>query len=77
MDRGAWWATAHGVTKSRTRLTTHAPWGKMRRLFLLLPTLFFKNSLLLSTVDLKECGWSSVSRERGLTLWKDAMAGRQ
>ena len=20
MDRGAWWATAHGVTKSRTRL---------------------------------------------------------
>ena len=21
MDRGAWWATAHGVTKSRTRLS--------------------------------------------------------
>ena len=21
MDRGAWWATAHGVAKSRTRLT--------------------------------------------------------
>ena len=21
MDRGAWWATVHGVTKSRTRLT--------------------------------------------------------
>ena len=20
MDRGAWWATVHGVTKSRTRL---------------------------------------------------------
>ena len=25
MDRGAWWATVHGVTKSQTRLThTHA-----------------------------------------------------
>ena len=21
MDRGAWWATVHGVTKSQTRLT--------------------------------------------------------
>ena len=21
MDRGAWWATAHGATKSRTRLS--------------------------------------------------------
>ena len=25
MDRGAWWAAVHGVTKSRTQLTTHAP----------------------------------------------------
>ena len=28
MDRGAWWATVHGVAKSRTRLerpSTHAP----------------------------------------------------
>ena len=24
MDRGAWWATVHGVTKSQTRLSTHA-----------------------------------------------------
>jgi len=23
MDRGAWWATVHGVTKSRTRLSAH------------------------------------------------------
>ena len=23
MDRGAWWATVYGVTKSRTRLSTH------------------------------------------------------
>ena len=23
MDRGAWWATFHGVTRSRTRLRTH------------------------------------------------------
>ena len=24
MDRGAWWATAHGVTKSQTRLSDGA-----------------------------------------------------
>ena len=24
MDRGAWWATVHGVTKSWLRLSTHA-----------------------------------------------------
>ena len=24
IDRGAWWSTVHGVTKSRTRLSTHA-----------------------------------------------------
>ena len=23
MDRGAWWATVHGVRESRTRLSTH------------------------------------------------------
>ena len=23
MDRGAWWATVHGVAKSRTQLSTH------------------------------------------------------
>ena len=23
IDRGAWWATVHGVTKSQTRLNTH------------------------------------------------------
>ena len=31
MDRGAWWATVHGVTKSRTRLSdftfTFSSWG--------------------------------------------------
>ena len=24
MDRGAWWATIHGVPESRTRLTEHS-----------------------------------------------------
>jgi len=24
MDRGAWWATAHGIAKSQTRLSTYA-----------------------------------------------------
>ena len=26
MDRGTLWATVHGVTKSRTQLSTHAQW---------------------------------------------------
>ena len=25
MDRGVWWATVHGVTKSWTQLSMHAP----------------------------------------------------
>ena len=25
MDRGAWWATHHGVAKGQTRLSTHTP----------------------------------------------------
>ena len=25
MDRGSWWATVHGVTKSQTRLSRHPP----------------------------------------------------
>ena len=30
MDRGAWWATFHGVTKSQTRLSTHAhTWNRI------------------------------------------------
>ena len=29
MDRGAWWATAHGVTKSQTRLST---WHKQEEM---------------------------------------------
>ena len=28
MDRGAWQATVHGVTKSRTRLSMREGWGK-------------------------------------------------
>ena len=24
MDRGAWWATVHGIAKSQTQLSTHA-----------------------------------------------------
>ena len=27
MDRGAWWATVHGVTKSQTELTNTFPWA--------------------------------------------------
>ena len=35
MDRGAWWATVHGVTKSRTRLSMHTHMqGKIRKCFL-------------------------------------------
>ena len=27
MDKGAWWATVHGVAKSWTQLSTHTPPG--------------------------------------------------
>ena len=35
MDRGAWWATVHGVTKSLTGLNTHAYmlWGVVRKMW--------------------------------------------
>ena len=29
MDRGAWWATVHGVAKSRTRLSTNVILGTL------------------------------------------------
>ena len=31
MDRGAWWATAHGVSKSRTRLSDFISFQKTPR----------------------------------------------
>ena len=39
MDRGAWWVTVHGVTKSQTRLKqltthTHNGWGRISCLYL-------------------------------------------
>ena len=27
MDRGAWWATVHGIMKSRTQLNKHSSWS--------------------------------------------------
>ena len=34
MDRGAWWATAHGVAKSRTRLSDFTSlWKTVRKFF--------------------------------------------
>ena len=42
MDRGAWWATVHGVTKNRTQLSTReCTWERMVLI------LFSKSSLLL------------------------------
>ena len=32
MDRGAWWATVHGVTKSQTRLSDQAQHLRMKGL---------------------------------------------
>ena len=37
MDRGAWWATVHGVTKSQTRLSTLTLRESQRVLWTLLP----------------------------------------
>jgi len=30
-DRGTWWATVHGVTKSRTQLNTHSTINSLRK----------------------------------------------
>ena len=35
MNRGAWWATVHGVTKSQTRLNTHIVVVRVNLSFLL------------------------------------------
>ena len=37
MDRGAWWATVHGVTESRTRMSRKAQTGKHRKALSCLP----------------------------------------
>ena len=31
MDRGAWWATVHGIAKSQTRLSSHTHTIKNKR----------------------------------------------
>ena len=60
MDRGAWWATVHGVAKNRTRLSTHTSlcltrsgllWERERDLF------------------------HGVSRDRMRTTWQETHGG--
>ena len=41
MDRGAWWATVHGVTKSRTRLSDFASLSLPSGLLIILDCLVF------------------------------------
>ena len=40
MDRGAWWVTAHSVSKSRTRLSEHAH-TSLQAVFHLLQSLYW------------------------------------
>ena len=47
LDRGAWWATLHGVAKSQTGLSTHA--GDQQPEFLCLRMEEWKLELLLKT----------------------------
>ena len=35
MDRGAWWATVHGVAKSWTRLSMHAMGEQLVKLYIM------------------------------------------
>ena len=37
MDRGAWWATVHGVTKSQTQLSAHTCIGTDPVLYIYYP----------------------------------------
>ena len=68
MDRGAWWATVHGVTKSRTRLSDFTfillPLRRSLSLEAELPGEFqVVLTLLLASVlfpDVWPCGWTGV-----------------
>ena len=62
MDRGAWWATVHGVTKSRPRLSAqHFHLGRLGHL----PFCATINTTLLCTHPLEKvnCDCSSISEE--------------
>ena len=53
MDRGAWWATVHGVAKSRTRLSMHARVTTKQQQLLQVHKIFLKYSKLLVDLYLK------------------------
>ena len=62
MDRGAWWATAHGATRSETELSMHAknddslPQNRLLALSLLTVQFMFKHGSLLCFLNF--CGFS-------------------
>ena len=56
MDRGAWWATAHGVAKSRTRLSDLMP-----RTSLLTQTI--KDLPVVQEIQIRFLGWEDPLEE--------------
>ena len=57
MDRGTWWPTVYGITKSRTRLSDSAP----PRYHILVVALVGRKAFL--------AGWTSGARDPSAHLW--------
>ena len=79
MDRGAWWAPVHGVTKSWTQLTWHNSILLQGRTFFSLPlflSLFTIDAIILILVDLPDAmrkneyeKWYKASVDSNYGIW--------
>ena len=66
MDRGAWQATVHGVTRSRTRLNTF---------FLSFVAKLVKNLPAMQKTQVQSLGWEDPL-EKGMTIHSSILAWR-
>ena len=67
MDKGAWWATVYGVTKSQTllkRLNTLGAWGYLRSFLVILRDFLIaqlvKNLLAMQETPLRFLDWEDL-----------------
>ena len=68
MNRGAWWATVHGVTKSQTQLSMYTLHHiKMGLIIAVLPAEYFIFTSFTSCVHLVKPGTEEINMN---TLWE-------
>ena len=72
MDRGAWWATVHGVTKSQSQLSMHSRTSFTEPKFC---CCFYPLMLVICMVIIPEGQWAninelSVKKSRGCISWR-------